>query len=116
MSYQDLGKLLAILYTELDTPAYIDKLSHASSKDLAIYRIEEALRDYLSLVKKGLESEATRALAETIDYRKIEEFLIRIKEARDIAELRELISLVTAYALSEAARIRFRESKQTQGV
>ncbi len=106
----ELAKVLAVLLTELGSPSYIDKLSQASSKDLVLYRIEEALRDYHSLVSKGVERESTKELINTIDFHEIEKFMLSVREAADLTQLRELVSLTTAYALAEAARLQSRDT------
>jgi predicted transcriptional regulator len=75
-----------------------------------LFRIEEALRDYHSLVSKGVEKETSAELIKTIDFRKIEDFILKVREATDLTQLRELVSLTTAYALAEAARLQSRET------
>ncbi|MEM4488546.1 MAG: hypothetical protein QXK88_07105 [Desulfurococcaceae archaeon] len=110
---KELGKVLAVLYVELGDPSYIDKLAQSSSKDLVLFRIGEALRDYHSLVNKGFENESVAELARSIDFQRVEKCLSKIKAIDSVKELRETISLATSYALAEAARLRSREAYLT---
>ncbi len=107
---KEIGKVLAVLYVELGDPSYIDKLAQSSSKDLVLFRMGEALRDYHSLVNKGFENESVAELASSIDFQKVERYLSKIKAIDSVKELREAISLATSYALAEAARLRSREA------
>ncbi len=109
----ELSKILALLLVEQGSYSYIDKISQTSSKDLALYHIREALRDYHSLQSRGLSNEAAIGLARTIDFSKLEKEILEIKDLTDITQLRERTSLVTAEALAVAGRLIHKEGEQT---
>jgi len=99
----EISKVLAALTIERESFTYIDKLSQASSKDVALYYIREALRDFYSLLNRGFEK--AKDIASYISFTDLEKELNEIREAKSIAELREVVSLISAQALSEAAKI-----------
>ncbi|MEM1522637.1 MAG: hypothetical protein QW407_07735 [Thermofilaceae archaeon] len=101
----ELAKVLAVLLVEQGSYSYVDKLSQVSSKDLALYHLREALRDYHSLASRGFEKEEVGELAKTINFEKLEGEIARLKEIAGITQLREEISFVTAQALAEAGRL-----------
>ena len=49
----ELSKVMAVLLAVQGSYTHVDKLSQASSKDLALYYAKEALRDYNSLLSSG---------------------------------------------------------------
>jgi len=103
----EISKVLAALIVEQSSYTYVDKLSQSSSKDVALYHIREALRDFHSLMNRGFEK--AKELADTISFSNIEKELNEIRKTQSVTELREITSLITAQALSEAARIASRE-------
>jgi len=107
----ELAKVLAILLVEQGSYSYIDKISQTSSKDLALYHVREALRDYHSLLNRGLKTETTMKLAETINFSELENGILKLKEVEDITQLREKTSLIAALALAEAGRLAIREKR-----
>ena len=108
----ELAKVLALLLIEQGSYSYIDKISQTSSKDLALYHIREALRDYHSLRSRGFSNEVATELAKTIDFGRLEKEILEIKDVADITQLRERTSLITAEALAMAGRLVRREGEQ----
>lgn len=90
---------------EQESYTYIDKISQALSKDLALYYIREALRDFHTLLSRGFENEGSRKLASEIDFRALEEEIERIRRIDGVAKLREELSAIVAQALSKSAHI-----------
>lgn len=103
----EISKVLAVLVVEQNSYTYVDKLSHSSSKDIALYHLKEALRDFHSLMNKGFEK--AKDVVDRISFKNLEEELNALRKAESLTELREIVSLITAQALSEAARIKIRE-------
>jgi CRISPR-associated protein Csa5 len=103
---EDLAKLLAVLVAENNSYTYVDKLGYASSKDLVLYYLREALRDFHSL-KNKTEWDNTKAFAEAkeIKMERVEEDLEDIAKISNMKELREAVSLIVAKALSTASRL-----------
>jgi len=102
----ELSKILAVLLVEQESYTYIDKLAQSSSKDLALYHIREALRDYHSLVNKGIANEEAKSIAEGIKFSDVEDEIKRLSEVTTISHLREYVSFISSQALAEAARIK----------
>lgn len=109
----ELSKVLALLLIEQGSYSYIDKISQTASKDLALYHIREALRDYHSLQNRGFSNEAAIGLAKTINFSKLEKEILEIKDLTDITQLREKTSLLAAEALAIAGRLMRKEEEQT---
>lgn len=109
----EISKVLAVLVVEQGSYTYVDKLSQSSSKDIALYHIKEALRDFHSLMNKGFEK--AKDVADTISFSNVEKELNEVRKTQSLTELREVISLITAQALSEAARITSREQYELAG-
>jgi|UniRef100_A0A7C3SM82 hypothetical protein len=101
----EIAKILAILRVEHGSYTYIDKISHTSSRDLAVYYIREALRDYHSLMTRGFSNPLAENLARTVSFEGVEREIERIRGLSGAVELREELSTITAQALAEAARI-----------
>ncbi|MEM0233596.1 MAG: hypothetical protein QXL22_06220 [Candidatus Nezhaarchaeales archaeon] len=101
----ELSKVLAVLLVEQGSYSYIDKISQTSSKDLALYHVREALRDYHSLLSKGFEKEVATELAKAINFHELEREILELKGLTDVTQLREKTSLLTAQALAEAGRL-----------
>ncbi|MEM0083863.1 MAG: hypothetical protein QW743_00010 [Candidatus Methanomethylicia archaeon] len=106
----ELPKVLALLLVEQGSYTYIDKLAQSASKDLALYHIREALRDYHSLLSRGISNDEAKMTADTINFLKIENEIRDINETSSISGLREKLSFLSAQALAEAARIRTRST------
>lgn len=111
--FYELSKVLAVLLVEQGTYSHIDKISQTSSKDLALYYLREALRDFHSLLSKGFEKNVVNELAKTINFLKLENELNQLKNVEDITQLREKTSLIAAQALAEAGRLLSKEEHLT---
>ncbi|MEM2014216.1 MAG: hypothetical protein QXJ16_01995 [Desulfurococcaceae archaeon] len=109
MGMYELSKVLAALLVEQGSYSHIDRVSQASSKDLALYYLREALRDFHSLLSKGFEKDVVTELSKTINFVKVSEELDKLRETEDIIQLREKTSLIAAQALAEAGRLLSRE-------
>ncbi len=107
LSKYEISKILAALTVEQGSYTYVDKLAQSTSKDIALYHIREALRDFHSLMNRGFEK--AKDLVETISFTKVEEELNEIRKKESLIELREVVSLITSQALSEAARLMSKE-------
>ena len=107
---RELSKVLAVLLVEQGSYTYIDKLAQVSSKDLALYHIRETLRDYNSLVSRGINNEEAKVTADSIDFLEIESVIEKISNVSSVSELREIVSFITAQALAESARIKTRST------
>lgn len=82
---------------------YIDKVANASSKDMALYYLREALRDFSTL--KSSDEEMQKALerllkvAGDIDYSKLESELNELEKSESLSKLRQMLSKIGAEAL-----------------
>ncbi|MGC9069358.1 MAG: hypothetical protein ACP5IZ_10375 [Thermoprotei archaeon] len=108
--FPELSKVLAVLLVEQGSYTYIDKLAQASSKDLALYHVRETLRDYNSLLGRGIANEEAKIIADLINFSSVEREIEKIGKASSISDLREIVSLISAQALAEAARIKSRRT------
>ena len=101
-----LSELLAILVAENGSYTYVDKLGYSPSKDLVLYYLREALRDFSSLKNKPIwENQKALEEAGRIDMGVVERDIQRIGAISDMRSLREEISLIAARALSIASRL-----------
>ncbi|MDW7971454.1 MAG: hypothetical protein RMI53_06320 [Nitrososphaerota archaeon] len=105
---QELYKIFSILLVEHGSYTYIDKLAQSTSKDIALYHIREALRDYHSLINRGINYEEAKTVANSIDFLRLENEIKEIGELSSLPSLRERVSLLSSQALAEAARIKSR--------
>jgi CRISPR-associated protein Csa5 len=106
--YRSVPELLAVLIAENESYTYVDKLGYAPSKDLALYYLREALRDFHSISKKPesqWSSEKAKNKAKEIDMERAITELEKIKKVSSIKDLREEISFITAKALALAATL-----------
>lgn len=119
--YRSVPELLAVLIAENESYTYVDKLGYAPSKDLALYYLREALRDFHSISKKSesqWSNEKAKNKAKEIDMERAITELEKIKKVSGIKDLREEISFITAKALALAATLAKTETisgKQTGG-
>ena len=106
MMKESLAKLLAVLVAENGSYSYVDKLSYAPSKDLVLYYLREALRDFHSL-KNKTQWANSKALTEAgeIKMEFVEKDIEDIAKISGMKELREAVSLIAAKALSIACRV-----------
>ncbi|MGC8987805.1 MULTISPECIES: hypothetical protein [Infirmifilum] len=109
---KNLSRVLAILHVEQGSFTYIDKLSQTVSRDLALYYIREALRDYQSLVNRGFESKKAKEASQYVNYAELEAEIEEIRRLDDVTKLREELSAITAQALAEAGLISYFESRE----
>jgi len=102
----NLAKLLAVLVAENGSYTYVDKLGYAPSKDLVLYYLREALRDFHSLRNKT-QWDNPKAFAEAGDIKMefVEKEIEDIAKVTGLKDLREVVSLITAKALSTASRL-----------
>ena len=106
--FKSLPKMLAVLAVGGGSPAYIDKLSHAPSKDLALFYIEEALRDMTTLAKTPRDAwKSDKAYEEMkyISWKELENELDSLRNVKEGRELREILSFITAKALARYAKL-----------
>ncbi|WEU40301.1 MAG: type I-A CRISPR-associated protein Csa5 [Candidatus Odinarchaeum yellowstonii] len=101
----DLARLLAVLIANQDSYTHVDKLSNTPSKELALFYIREALRDYNSFLSKKIEDKKIIEEIKKISLKNIEDYLGIFSELSS-RELREITSLISAKALAIAARIK----------
>ncbi|MGC9209517.1 MAG: type I-A CRISPR-associated protein Csa5 [Nitrososphaeria archaeon] len=83
---------------------YIDKLANASSKDMALYHLREALRDFDTLKNNDEDMKKALSLLESkagkIDYSKFEAELDSLEKARNLSDLRQMLSRIGVDAIN----------------
>ena len=109
---RNLARVLAILNVEQGSYTYIDKISQSVSRDLALYYIREALRDYHSLVNRGFQSEEAKKTSEYVIFSELESEIEFIRSIQDPVRLREELSMIAAQALAESGRLLYLEEKK----
>lgn len=103
----ELAKVLAILLHVQGGYSYIDKLSQSASKDLALYHIREALRDYNSLLNSGrINNPEAINLSNKINFDAVNKELAFIRSINSLPELRETLSYISASALTLEAKLK----------
>ncbi len=105
----ELSKVFAVLLVEQGSYTYIDKLAQTTSRDLALYHIREALRDYNSLLNREFMNKEAKIIADSIKFQDVEKEIEKISGITSITDLREIVSFISSQALAEAARIRSRD-------
>jgi CRISPR-associated protein Csa5 len=106
MMVEGIAELLAVLVAENESYTYVDKLGYAPSKDLVLYYLREALRDFHSLRNKPQwDNPKASDEAKKVDMKSVEREIQEIENISGMKELREVVSLVTAKALSIASRL-----------
>jgi CRISPR-associated protein Csa5 len=106
---ENIAELLAVLVAENESYTYVDKLGYAPSKDLALYYLREALRDFISLKNKPQSQwSSPKAFEEAgkIKMELVEREIESMERISSMKELREAVSLITAKALSIASRLK----------
>jgi len=98
-----ISKLLAVLLAESKNYGYIDRLGYSQSRDLVVFYIREALRDFHSINNRGWKNERAKEKANEIDMDLINKGIEDIARTAGMRELRERVSLITAKALAIAA-------------
>jgi CRISPR-associated protein Csa5 len=109
---RNLARVLAILNVEQGSYTYIDKISQSVSRDLALYYIREALRDYHSLMNKGFQFEEAKKTSEYVIFSELESEIELIRSIQDPVKLREELSMIAAQALAESGRLLYLEEKK----
>jgi len=102
--FVQLPRLLAVLTVE-SGPTYVDKVSHAPSKDLALLYVEEALRDADALRRAGRAGfDNPRAFSEFtgINWEWLKREIEAIRGVGNARELREVLAYISAKALAIA--------------
>jgi len=104
---ENIAELLAVLVAENESYTYVDKLGYAPSKDLVLYYLREALRDFISLKNKP-QWDNPKAFEEAgkINMESVEREIQSIERISNMKELREAVSLISAKALSIASRLK----------
>ena len=106
----NLARILAILMVEQESYSYVDKMSNAPSKELALFYVREALRDFNSLLKKDkFENQTAKEAIKYVSFEKIEQQIEELSQIDDRKKLKEVVSLIGAKALAMAARFKLRE-------
>ncbi len=111
--YENTSKMLAILTNEQNSYTYIDKLRNAASKDLAIFYLGEAMRDYHSILNKGFEKEIDEAEAKQILFDEIKKDVDYLNSLADRKKIREAVSLISAKALIILGRLKAAKEMKT---
>lgn len=102
----DIAELLAVLVAENWSYTYVDKLAYAPSKDLVLYYLREALRDFHSLKNKPQwDNPRAREEIEKVSMERVEREIQELGEVERMKELRERVSLITAKALAIASKL-----------
>jgi len=104
--YENTSKMLAILTNEQNSYTYIDKLRNAASKDLAIFYLGEAMRDYHSILNKGFEKEIDETEAKQILFDEVKKDVDYLNSLTDRKKIREAVSLISAKALIILGRLK----------
>lgn len=106
-----LGKVLGILVSVEGSYTYVDKIAQATSKDLAMYYVRDALRDYASLTSSDKISDSPQAkfVADTILPSEIESDVAKITQLNSVPELREYLSFIASEALIQAFALENRQ-------
>lgn len=111
----ELARVLAILIAEQGNYTYVDKLSNAPSKELAIFHIREALRDFNSLLsKEKFSNPKAKEEISKVYFRGLEDQIAALSKIEDRRELKETVSLIGAKALTLAARLRLAERGEVE--
>ena len=109
---ENISTMLAILVAGENNYTYIDKIGYAPSKDLLIFYLKEALRDFHSVVRSGkLKNEDAKDLLNSF-LEKLKSSNVDLNKSLDeISEiitdrqsLREISSLISAKALAISAK------------
>jgi CRISPR-associated protein Csa5 len=107
-----ISRLLAALLAESGNYAYIDRLGYSQSRDLAIFYLREALRDFSSINNRGWSNEEAEKEASRIVMDLVNKGIEDIGKVSGMKELRERVSLITAKALAIAAPLIKREKEE----
>jgi CRISPR-associated protein Csa5 len=104
--FKQIPDVLAVLIAESRAYTYTDKLGYAPTKDLALFYIKEALRDFHSLLNQGRwNNSKAQELATSIKMSYVESEVEKVADVSSLIELREVVCLITAKALARAAEL-----------
>ncbi|NON61641.1 hypothetical protein [Acidianus sp. RZ1] len=106
MPTREVSKVIAVLIAENGSYTYVDKISQAPSKALALMSIRDALRDYHSLASRGtFSNNVVKDFASSINFDQVTKEIDSISQIDNTTKLREELSLISAEALSLSARL-----------
>ena len=108
--YTELPRLLAILAGETYSYSYIDKIANAPNRELALKYIQEALRDYNSLITRE-KFDNPKALEETkfLNTKNLDEEIEYIKQITNPRTLKETLAYIAAKALTKTVWLKRKE-------
>jgi CRISPR-associated protein Csa5 len=109
--FDNTARMLAVLMNEQESYTYVDKLRNAPSRDLAIFYLGEAMRDYHSILSRGFEKESSENEAKRIVFTEIEKEIDKVKTISDRKEIREIVSLISAKALTILGKLKVMEEE-----
>jgi|GEM_PF-363869 len=109
---EHISKLLAVLLAESENYAYIDRLAYSQSRDLAIFYVREALRDFHSIANRGWRNEKAAGKAREINMYLVDRGIKDMGRISGMKELREVVSLITSRALAIAAPLMRKEEEE----
>ncbi len=98
--FDEIAKVLAFVVAEQGNYSYIDRIANANSKDIILACLREALRDYHSILRRG-EYKAKDLKAKEIG---VKNALNKIFQTHDRKELKEIVSFISAKALTLSAK------------
>jgi len=107
--FDNMSRLLAVLMNEQGGYTYVDKLGNSPSKDLAIFYLREALRDYHSILSRGFGKASSDEEAKWINFVQVENEVNQIENILGTRELREKLSLISAKSLAILAKLKAKE-------
>jgi len=111
----NISRALAVLIAEQRSYSYVDKLSYATSKDLVLFYLREALRDLHSLKDKEFENAKAKEEMNKIDFNYLDKEIEEISKINDKIKLREVVSLISSKALATSMRLMQPEVSKTEG-
>ena len=98
--FDEIAKVLAFVVAEQGNYSYIDRIANANSKDIILACLREALRDYHSILRRGNYTARDLKADET----RVEKALDKIFQTHDRKELKEIVSFISAKALTFSAK------------
>ncbi|MEM3404146.1 MAG: type I-A CRISPR-associated protein Csa5 [Nitrososphaeria archaeon] len=110
--FDNTSRLLAVLINEQGGYTYVDKLGNAPSKDLAIFYLREALRDYHSILSRGFEKESSKEENKLINFLQVENDINQIESITSAKDLREKLSFIATKSLTILAKLKIKEVQQ----
>ncbi|MGB9760003.1 MAG: type I-A CRISPR-associated protein Csa5 [Thermoproteota archaeon] len=94
------SKALAVLIAEQKSYSYVDKLGYATSRDLVLFYLKEALRDLHSLKNKEFENKRAEEEFKSIRFDYLDKEIEDISKIESKQKLREITSLIASKALA----------------